>query len=267
MTPPPWSASEEALRGPLLKIGDEWQIVDANELSRVLAWIGAAGSDIPGGELVRGILDPSPDKDFDVQITAPEDLARIVSSIHETGNSGAFSTPSGFCGQLHPFQERGAAWLTLMRRLGLGALLADEMGLGKTIQTLAALVASNAASTVKGLPSLIVCPVSVLENWKREAQKFAPGLKVWICHGPGRSELPPEGLDCVLTSYATIWRTQALLGQQWDAVILDEAQNVKNHLTHAANSRAATEMPLASGLDRDANGEPRRRVVEHSQLA
>ena len=112
----------------------------------------------------------------------------------------------------------------MMHRLGLGALLADEMGLGKTIQTLALLGAREQADDGNGLPSLIVCPVSVLENWRREAQKFVPGLKVAIFHGPGRVDLPLGAADCVLTSYSTLWRNPVQLSGPWNTIVLDEAK-------------------------------------------
>ena len=203
-------------------------------MSKILNFIASAGSEIPGSKDVRGMLGSGPPQAFDVEYTAPGDKPRLMSSIHENGNPGAFSTPSEFRGELHPFQLRGAAWLAMMYRLGLGALLADEMGLGKTIQTLALLGAREQADDGNGLPSLIVCPVSVLENWRREAQKFVPGLKVAIFHGPDRAGSPLEAADSVLTSYSTLWRNPVQLSGPWNTIVLDEAQNVKNHLTKAA---------------------------------
>ena len=100
-------ASAEALRGPLLKIGDDWQIIDEAELSRILDFIANTGPEITGGDLVRGMLDPGPPQAFDVEYTAPGELARLMSSIHENGNPGAFSTPSEFRGRASPLPIAG----------------------------------------------------------------------------------------------------------------------------------------------------------------
>ena len=84
-------------------------------------------------------------------------------------------------GRLRPYQERGVGWLSFLGRLGLGACLADDMGLGKTAQLIAAVLADPI-----GGPTLVVCPTSVLGNWERELERFAPSLRVLVHHGPDR---------------------------------------------------------------------------------
>ncbi len=98
-------------------------------------------------------------------------------------------TPRGFRGRLRPYQQRGLAWLAFLGEQGLGACLADDMGLGKTVQVLALLVAERASRrrrTAPLGPTLLVCPMSVVGNWQREAERFAPGLAVYVHHGPDR---------------------------------------------------------------------------------
>ena len=90
-------------------------------------------------------------------------------------------TPDGFVGRLRPYQERGVGWLSFLGRLGLGACLADDMGLGKTAQLIAAVLADPI-----GGPTLVVCPTSVLGNWERELERFAPSLSVLVHHGADR---------------------------------------------------------------------------------
>jgi len=156
--------------------------------------------------------------------------------------------PDGFEGQLRDYQRRGYSWLCFMRNLGLGACLADDMGLGKTVQTLALLCALKNQKQLQ--PALLVCPTSVLGNWRRESERFSPELRVAMHHGdrPRKTEdfqKVLESNDVLLTSYALLTRDRKLfMEQEWSIVILDEAQQIKNpnskvsKLSHKLDSRA-----------------------------
>ncbi|MBV9207989.1 MAG: DEAD/DEAH box helicase, partial [Actinobacteria bacterium] len=150
----------------------------------------------------------------------------------------AMTAPPGFAGQLRPYQERGLSWLSFLGGLGLGGILADDMGLGKTIQLLA-LVAAQPPGTG---PTLLVCPMSLVGNWQREAARFTPGLRVHVHHGADRLEgdslaCALAGADLVITSYGVATRDQAVLGRlSWARVVCDEAQNIKNHATKQAQA-------------------------------
>ncbi|MQS13479.1 ATP-dependent helicase [Streptomyces kaniharaensis] len=154
--------------------------------------------------------------------------------------------PPDFRATLRPYQERGLAWLRTMARLGLGAVLADDMGLGKTVQTLALLAAEQGERTG---PTLVVCPMSVVGNWQREAERFAPGLRRHVHHGAGR--LGPDELaaavrdaDLVITTYGVVQRDLAALREvRWRRVVADEAQHIKNAGT--AQARAIRALPVA----------------------
>lgn len=151
--------------------------------------------------------------------------------------------------ELRSYQERGFAWLKAVTSLGFGACLADDMGLGKTVQLLT-LVADIAARPDTRF--LIVCPTSVLGNWRREIARFVPSLEVVLHHGTHRAETlhqlearlrprEPGGPVVMLTSYALARRDCELLQQlTFDALVLDEAQNIKN--PEAAQSQAVRQL-------------------------
>ncbi|MFC7737758.1 DEAD/DEAH box helicase [Roseomonas sp. GCM10028921] len=138
--------------------------------------------------------------------------------------------PETFRGVLRPYQAQGVAWLQFLRAAGLGGVLADDMGLGKTVQTLAHLAIEQVAGRLDR-PALIVCPTSLVPNWTLETERFAPGLKLLPLHGPARKKryLEIGTHDLVLTTYPLLARDhEVLTAQEWHAVILDEAQTIKN---------------------------------------
>ena len=142
---------------------------------------------------------------------------------------------------LRPYQNRGYSWLTFMADLGIGACLADDMGLGKTVQTLAFL--QRRFEKEAGQPCLLVCPTSVLGNWRREARCFTPNLSVRIHHGldrpSGRGDFFQSvcNYSLVITSYSLLASDGDLLRSiSWSGVVLDEAQNIKNPDTEQAKA-------------------------------
>ncbi|GHO45701.1 DEAD/DEAH box helicase [Ktedonospora formicarum] len=145
--------------------------------------------------------------------------------------------PSTFQGQLRPYQVRGVSWLAFLKSLGLGACLADDMGLGKTASLIGLLLYERSRLTREKKPfspTLIVCPMSIVGNWQRELQRFSPSLNVHVHHGADRFSgeefvKQAHAHDVVLTTYALTLRDQELLTQiNWENVVLDEAQNIKN---------------------------------------
>ena len=142
--------------------------------------------------------------------------------------------PSELVGELRPYQRFGYAWLRTHRQLGLGACLADDMGLGKTIQTIALLLQEHKESKQSATPSLLVCPTSLLGNWRREFECFAPDLRIFTHYGSDRAGKEDFAAtifeyDVILTSYALARRDAELLHDfKWHGLILDEAQKIKN---------------------------------------
>ncbi|WP_103174921.1 DEAD/DEAH box helicase [Paracoccus sp. SY] len=154
--------------------------------------------------------------------------------------------PAGVNATLYPYQLSGWRWLKFLLAEGLGGLLADEMGLGKTLQIISALSDSGGAPLA---PALIIAPGSLLENWRRELAKFAPHLKVLKHHGPLRTGRPADlqGHDVVITSYDNAVGDNSLFNMiHWKAVILDEAQNIRN--PEAKRSKAVKRLRRDAGL-------------------
>jgi superfamily II DNA or RNA helicase len=172
--------------------------------------------------------------DHKIPMYALPDLARLAEDLNEPpppeldrlkplldGFAGIPKTklPKGFVGELRPYQESGVDWLAFCRDAGLGCVLADDMGLGKTIQALAALE--------KKAKTLVVAPKSVLFNWLAEIQKFRPDLKV-ASYAGARRELDTKA-DVIITSYPILRIDVEELSEiEWDAIILDESQTIKN---------------------------------------
>lgn len=152
--------------------------------------------------------------------------------------------PTGLKASLRPYQVRGYSWLAFLRRWGLGACLADDMGLGKTVQTLSLLLRDRERGETR--PVLLVCPMSVVGNWSREAARFAPDLPLLIHHGPNRAKTKAAlkkaatAVAVVLTSYGLLARDRELFEPvKWSGVILDEAQTIKNSNTKTAQAARA----------------------------
>ena len=161
-------------------------------------------------------------------------FAEVRAAILADSTVAPVDPPPGFLGELRGYQRAGLGWLQGLSRTGLGGLLADDMGLGKTIQVLAHLASR------RDRPSLIVAPRSLVFNWKREAARFTPDLRV-LDHTGGDRRPPGDHFadhDLVLTTYGTLRRDAELLAAiRFDHVVLDEAQNIKNEASET--SRAA----------------------------
>lgn len=168
----------------------------------------------------------------------PERLAEVRSRLEALGTIPTATPPADFQGELRPYQLQGLGWFQLLGRLGFGGVLADDMGLGKTVQTLAHLSLEKDQSGLKE-PALIVAPKSTIPNWRHELAKFAPNLRVLTLQGQERkshfSEIADH--DVVLTSYALLGRDrEPMEAQQFSVVVLDEAQNIKNHRANVSQA-------------------------------
>ncbi|MFI9414793.1 DEAD/DEAH box helicase [Nocardia gamkensis] len=246
---------ERLVRGKsdLVQLRGQWVQADHKALAAAARYVAAHADDSPVtfadmlGEIAVSRVPQVP-------ITEVTASGWVEDLLDRTREPEAIAPPVGLKAQLRPYQERGLAWLATMSRMGCGAILADDMGLGKTVQVLALLVheRETASEPERPGPTLLVCPMSVVGNWQREAERFAPDLRVWVHHGAGRRagadlDETVAAADLVVTTYALLARDAEELGRQdWDRVVLDEAQHIKNAGTRQA--RAARSLPARHRL-------------------
>ncbi len=140
--------------------------------------------------------------------------------------------PDGVLATLRPYQRAGLDWLSWLADNRVGGILADDMGLGKTLQVLAWIQADHEG------PTLVVCPVTLVDTWARQAAQFTPGLRVATFHGVARGSMAEAaaGADIVVTTYGLLARDESLARVAWHRVVLDEAQAIKNPDTRAARA-------------------------------
>ena len=173
-------------------------------------------------------------------------LAQALARLNQQQHFMPLAEPSDFIGELRPYQRRGIGWLAYLRSLGIGACLADDMGLGKTVQSIALLLHVRAARKEHGT-ALLICPTSVVANWRREVERFAPTLRALVHHG-GTRLIGDDFLqqaatyDLIITGYGTARRdVEFLTRTTWSDLILDEAQNIKNPT--AKQTQAVLQLP------------------------
>ncbi|CAN7338332.1 DEAD/DEAH box helicase [Acidovorax sp. LjRoot74] len=163
-------------------------------------------------------------------------LQALVAQLRGASALPTVPVPAGVQATLRPYQQQGLNWLQFLRAHGLAGVLADDMGLGKTLQTLAHIQVEKDAGRLSD-PALIIAPVSLMGNWQREAARFCPGLRCLVLHGAGRHAVADAVTehDIVIAPYSLLQRDrERWLAQPWHLVVLDEAQNIKNASTHAA---------------------------------
>ena len=229
------------LKTPLVRLRGQWVELNASEIRAALDFwnrkeeatlqdvirLAVGVGETPGGFDVDGVAASGWVEDLLGQLTGRAEFQEL-------------ETPEGFCGTLRPYQQRGYSWLAFLRRWGLGACLADDMGLGKTVQTLAA-IQQDRREGAEG-PTLLVCPTSVLNNWRKEAARFTPDLLLMVHHGPSRRR-DAEFVEAarqhaiVVASYGVLARDVRFMAEvPWRGIVLDEAQNIKNPATRQARA-------------------------------
>ena len=236
----------------LVQLRGRWVRADSEALRRASAFLekargraqgadseraDASGAQHALGEFVSSMLSPEAEG---VAITAPDTMEWTLPEPKEVLGD----IPSSFRATLRDYQADGVRWLAGMAAAGLGAVLADDMGLGKTVQVLAleSLERNRLPADTRARPSLVVAPLSLVRNWQLESLKFAPDLEVMIHHGPERSDSSTareamERSDLVLTTYGTVVRDLATFESvNFQRIVIDEAQTVKNVDTQAAQS-------------------------------
>lgn len=165
-----------------------------------------------------------------------QQLRAMVQQLSGRAELPVVAMPTSVQAQLRPYQQQGLNWLQFLRSHSLGGILADDMGLGKTLQTLAHIQVEKDAGRLTQ-PALIIAPVSLMGNWRNEATRFCPELRTLVLHGKDRHDVAHTMAehDLVIAPYSLLQRDkERWLEAQWHLVVLDEAQNIKNASTHAA---------------------------------
>ena len=239
------------LKAPLVRVRGQWTELHPEEIRRLVEFLsigrGRRTMDLAGVlRAVAGARVPEAGVPI-VAVDAGGSLGALLrGELAESLETGP--TPEGFCGELRAYQRLGVAWIRLLERVGLGACLADDMGLGKTATVLGVLQSDREEGSVRG-PTLVVCPTSVVGNWRREVERFTPGLAVVVHHGATRARgealrREAAGADVVVTSYPLVERDRSVLASvPWARLVLDEAQQVKNPA--ASRTRAVRAIPAA----------------------
>ncbi|MFJ6064874.1 SNF2-related protein [Streptomyces tendae] len=217
---------------PVVRLRDRWVLVDPALVRR------ARKRDL-------GLLDPVDALSVALTGTAESDGETVdvvpvgaLAALRDRLTAGVrpAEPPPGLHATLRDYQLRGLAWLDLMTSLGLGGCLADDMGLGKTVTVIALHLKRSRTE-----PTLVVCPASLLGNWQREIERFAPGVPVRRFHGADRTLDDLSG-GFVLTTYGTMRSAATTLAEQpWGMVVADEAQHVKN--PYSATAKALRTIP------------------------
>lgn len=223
------------LKAPLVRVRGQWTQIDHKELAGAIRFLETH----PTGELsARELLSTAlgaRKKEEDILIRAVEIEGWLQELLEKLSGQGQFEMippPEGFQGTLRAYQERGFSWLSFLRKWGLGACLADDMGLGKTIQTLAMVQRDREKGEKKAV--LLICPTSVVNNWRKEAERFTPDLAVMVHHGSDRMKTTAfrkaaSASAMVISTYGLLQRDLEMLTKvPWAGIILDEAQNIKN---------------------------------------
>ncbi|WP_055692402.1 DEAD/DEAH box helicase, partial [Streptomyces prasinus] len=218
---------------PVVRLRDQWVLIDPQEVLRARARrnhavtpVDALGAALTGSVEVDG-------RRFEVRPTGL--LAALRDRLAEPESQEPVPQPAALAATLRDYQRRGLNWLVHMTSVGLGCCLADDMGLGKTI-TLIALHLHRRSDPASAGPTLVVCPTSLMGNWQREIERFAPGTPVRRFHGARRSLDGVADGEFVLTTYGTMRLDAPRLAEvSWGMVVADEAQHVKN--PYAATAR------------------------------
>jgi hypothetical protein len=253
-----------AAKTDLVQLRGEWIEVDAARLAAAAAALGTEQTGVMSAAEVlnramhgldqRRLPRALTDDPLEVRVSSTGWLGDLLSGSAEQRYAVA-TEPRGLKAKLRPYQKRGVGWLGFMDGLGLGAILADDMGLGKTVQVLTLLEQERAQAGRRRMePTLLICPMSLVANWQREAARFTPRLKVHVHHGAERLEGKEfqgavKGVHLVVTTYALALRDRERLGEvPWRRIVIDEAQAIKNAATKQARAVRSLTAPRRIAL-------------------
>ena len=239
-----WRQLVEA-KTPLVRFRGQWMELDRDRMQQLLEFWQKHRDTEP--ELtIRDLLQATADAEDDLEWEHDPALHSMLSRLQDKSAFAPIEDPPELQGSLRDYQRRGVAWLGYLESLGLNPCLADDMGLGKTLEVIARLLDERRSGEAVG-PTLVIAPTSVLGNWRKEIERFAPGLRTLVHQGSGRNKEERRFRDAcrtrdvVITSFALARLDEKLLRSvNWGRVVVDEAQNIKN--PEAAQTRAIAKL-------------------------
>ncbi|MGD1950408.1 MAG: DEAD/DEAH box helicase [Leptolyngbyaceae cyanobacterium] len=232
---------------PMVQFRGQWMELDQDKMQQMLEFWKTHQAENPELSLLdfMKLTAKSQDGELEVECDRKDILADMLNKLGDKAQLQPVDNPDSFEGQLREYQKRGVSWLQYLEDLGLNGCLADDMGLGKTVQVIARLVQERepektkrgrkTAKPVQLPPTLLIAPTSVVGNWQREIQKFAPHITAAVHHGSERAKDAKtfkQGCrdhDIIITSFALARKDAKLFNTvEWHRIVLDEAQNIKN---------------------------------------
>jgi uncharacterized Zn finger protein/superfamily II DNA or RNA helicase len=221
----------------VVKIRDQYVLVDEDELIKLFQKLEEPPK-LKGFEALQVLL---AEEWQGAKIGLTDEAAALIRQFVQPTE---VPLPAGLNATLRPYQRAGYEWMMKNTRLGFGSLLADDMGLGKTLQVIAALLRYKEEGLLETNKALVIVPTSLLTNWRKEIEKFAPSLRAAVYHGQGR-KLDLAAADVVITTYGLLRSENAFFKkQQWYCTVTDEAQNIKNAGTEQTKSVKAISAPV-----------------------
>ncbi len=213
---------------PLVQFRGQWIELDRKKMQQMLEFWQQHGNETAEIALTD-LMKQAIEQEAELEIEHDAALSEMLAKLYNNAELKPITNPSALQGKLRAYQKRGVAWLQYLEQLGLNGCLADDMGLGKTIQIIALLLLDAKGQT------LLVAPTSVLSNWQREIEKFAPKIKVLVHHGSKRDskekafKTTVAKYDIIITSFTIVRKDAKLFNSlKWHRLVLDEAQNIKN---------------------------------------
>ncbi|MGB8702864.1 MAG: DEAD/DEAH box helicase [Thermosynechococcaceae cyanobacterium] len=223
-------------KSPLVQFRGQWMHLDVDKMQQMLEFWKKQQQENPELSLLDFMrLTGEKNDELEVEFDRDQTLAELLDKLHDKSRLEAIADLDQLQGTLREYQKRGVSWLSYLEQLGLNGCLADDMGLGKTVQVIARLVQEQEQATGPLNPTLLIAPTSVVGNWRREIEKFAPHISAIVHHGTERAKDTKEFQamaqqnQVVITSFTLIRKDLKLIESvAWHRIVLDEAQNIKN---------------------------------------
>jgi SNF2 family DNA or RNA helicase len=236
---------------PLVQFRGEWMELDRDKMQQLLEFWQSHAQEQPEMTLLD-LMKLAAESEEELEVDHDDALAEMMTLLQDKSRLEPIPDPPKLQGTLRDYQKRGVSWLQYLEALGLNGCLADDMGLGKSAQVIVRLV--NEKESMESVPpTLLIAPTSVVGNWLHEIAKFAPHLQAMVHHGSDRikqsADFKKASLkhDVVITSFTLARKDEKLLSSvEWQRVVLDEAQNIKN--PKAAQTRAILKLPAKHRL-------------------